>query len=165
MSNTFKDVPFWVRQKRALTVTEHHVGCPLAEVPRRRLVEVTTVTEPCWQLVDVVYGLTLWGEPKTRQVWRYEPLRSTGKAWEPYWVDVCDLEVRGHHKLWSNTCNYELGRNDPLWHERSGKTSLRPQQRHDRHAAKTALKAARDEWNTTGWSDLQPAPDRRIEWR
>lgn len=174
MSKTFKDVPFWVREKRALTVTEHHVGCPYADRPRRHLVEVTTTSAPAWRLAKYphTHFQTYVAIPDRPGRWvttsrlehRYDTITTTEQVWEPYWVDVCDLDVRGHGKLWNNSCNYELASNDPLWHERNGGPGMRPQYGAERHNSHRALTAARKEWNANGFTDIEPAAQRGIAW-
>lgn len=179
MSRTFKDTPVWVRERRNHSCREVHTGCPCADEPRLRYTVNYTETEPYWHQEKVTVRRFIapawmlgepscgdwWGE-RTHLTWRYSATVERHAGVEPYWVDVCDLDVRDERP--SLHCHYEteldtphlsfrFGRSfDPDGSVRRSKRRRREYDRSDRRNAAAVLREAASEWNSFGATDLQP---------
>lgn len=158
MSRTTKDVPTRVRTARDPKAVDVHIGCPKAAEPRYRRIWVEATSEPRW------FTVQLHTDPLGRlsgdTVWRYEPVDESGWVWEPYWVDVCDIDVVGQRPY--KRCHREQG----TFNHRQPRHGLTPRTE-SRGKVRGQLRTARAEISASGSTDVQPSPDDgyRRTWR
>jgi len=105
MSRTFKGTPTRVRIARNRRAVEVHIGCPPADRPRMRRVRVERWSEPRWHTVNK--NPLSWPDRTGGIHWRYGPVFEVSWQWEPYWVDVCDIDVAGGHNWLNRRCRRE----------------------------------------------------------
>lgn len=169
MSNTRKDRPLRVRIRQAATTREVHIGCPLAEEPRLRRVRRETTSEPHWHLEEVHYrpdtetghdlrvtdSAQFW-MCKTRQEWTFGPVVTVKDSWEPFWIEVCDIDQAGN-RAWER-CHREADWKDPAVQKpgRGSKHRLRTFDDAERSAVRIKLDQARRDQNTNHDTDVQP---------